>query len=108
MVSLSTVSNLDLSAVSNLSTNFSSVRELTKVVYVRFEPILSGDTSSCSLLKKRGKLFLSFFNHEINILFGEMTLQVAVSDNDTVGVSGPSRLVRSRDVHNTVGNKYQK
>ena len=34
--------------------------------------------------KKKGKLFLSFFNYEINLLIGEMTL--VVSDNDEVRV----------------------
>ena len=34
--------------------------------------------------KKKGKLFLSFFNYEINLFIGEMT--PVVSDNDEVGV----------------------
>ena len=40
------------------------------------------------------------------ILIGEMTL--VVSHNNTVEVSGPSRLVRSEEVHNTVSSKHQR
>ena len=35
-------------------------------------------------------------------------MTLVVSDNDAVGLSFPSRLVRGRRVRNTVGIKYQK
>ena len=81
---------------------------------IRFKAILCSDTSSCSLIFSRKNKLTSrnfsepsilhlYINRAINI-FDEMIL--VVSDNDAVGLSCPSRLVRGGHVQNTVGLKY--
>ena len=78
------------------------IESVMEVVSVRFETVLCSDTSSRSLILswkskyvscKRCKvvkiltfIFLSFLNHAVNLLLGEMTL--VVSNGDAVRLSG--------------------